>query len=208
MSIQHENIPEAHLHEPKGVSVAATKTVYHADGVGSGSWRKTLDTDMDYSDKTTNRFGWNDISDSLYTSGSPRAISSGARTQLTNNALKAQTDTSRLGVLWNSSTNLFLINDLNAFYTLRIAYKCTAAAVVGVPYIVLTELESANASTVIAGYTQIIKGGGAVNQVTHTLGFYNGSFINNQSLKIYLTPDTNVNIYDVGLVLQRTYVET
>lgn len=36
--IQHKNIPDAQLHEPKGVASASANTVYLADGLGSGSW--------------------------------------------------------------------------------------------------------------------------------------------------------------------------
>jgi len=45
MTIQHRLIPEAQLHEPKGISVAASKTVYTADGLGSGTWGD-VDTTM------------------------------------------------------------------------------------------------------------------------------------------------------------------
>jgi len=38
MSIAHKDIPEAGLHEPKGVSTAAAKTAYIATGTGTGSW--------------------------------------------------------------------------------------------------------------------------------------------------------------------------
>lgn len=208
MTIQHKDVPDAQRHEPKGASTAVTRTVYHSDGAGSGAWRKTTDLDMDYSDKTKNRFGWNDISDSLYTSGSPRAITSGTRTQLTNNALATQTDVSRLGALWVTASNQFLINDLNASYILRLNMKVTAAAAAGTPYIILLEIQSDNGPTVISGSTRMIKGGGYVNQVSDTQLFYNGSFINNQPLKLFITPDTNINIYDVGFVLQRVYAET
>jgi hypothetical protein len=38
MAIQHKNITEADLHEPKGVSTASVGKVYISDGAGSGSW--------------------------------------------------------------------------------------------------------------------------------------------------------------------------
>lgn len=38
MAIQHRDIPEAELHEPKGVSLAAEGTVYIATGQGTGIW--------------------------------------------------------------------------------------------------------------------------------------------------------------------------
>lgn len=40
MTIQHKNITEADLHEPKGVSLATADTLYVADGAGSGDWIK------------------------------------------------------------------------------------------------------------------------------------------------------------------------
>ena len=208
MTIQHKDVPDAQRHEPKGASTAVTRTVYHSDGAGSGSWRKATDLDTDFSDKTKNKFGWNDIADSLYTSGSPRAITSGTRTQLTNNASAAQTDTSRLGGIWVPASNHFLINDLNAAFLIRINMKVTAAAAAGTPYIILVESQSDNGPTVVSGSTHTIKGGGNINHVSYSQLLYNGSFINNQPLKIYVTPDTNVNIYDIGFVVQRLYVET
>ena len=39
MTIQHKNIAEADLHEPKGVSTAPANKVYVSNGSGSGSWQ-------------------------------------------------------------------------------------------------------------------------------------------------------------------------
>jgi len=38
MAVEHRNIPEDGLHEPKGISNAAVHRVYTADGAGSGNW--------------------------------------------------------------------------------------------------------------------------------------------------------------------------
>lgn len=38
MAIEHKDIPDANLHEPKGVSAATSGKVYVADGAGSGDW--------------------------------------------------------------------------------------------------------------------------------------------------------------------------
>lgn len=38
MAIDHLNIPEAGLHEPKGASTAPSNRAYIADGLGSGTW--------------------------------------------------------------------------------------------------------------------------------------------------------------------------
>lgn len=39
MSVQHKDIPNAQLHEPKGINSALADTLYVADGLGSGAWR-------------------------------------------------------------------------------------------------------------------------------------------------------------------------
>lgn len=46
MTIQHKNIAEADLHEPKGVSLATSNTVYVANGSGSGTWKKVGPTSL------------------------------------------------------------------------------------------------------------------------------------------------------------------
>tara|TARA_B100000929_G_C15511743_1_gene421127 strand:+ start:7384 stop:8058 length:675 start_codon:yes stop_codon:yes gene_type:complete len=40
MAIEHANIPESGLHEPKGASTASVDTTYISDGTGSGTWKK------------------------------------------------------------------------------------------------------------------------------------------------------------------------
>lgn len=39
--IQHENITDPNLHEPKGASTASDGSVYISDGAGSGDWEFT-----------------------------------------------------------------------------------------------------------------------------------------------------------------------
>lgn len=38
--VQHKSLPDSELHEPKGVSTAANRQVYVANGSGSGTWQK------------------------------------------------------------------------------------------------------------------------------------------------------------------------
>jgi len=38
MTVQHRLIPEAQLHEPKGISTAVINKVYKSNGAGSGTW--------------------------------------------------------------------------------------------------------------------------------------------------------------------------
>lgn len=47
MSIQHAAIPDAQLHEPKGVVSAAANKIYVANGTGSGTWKKIAPTQLE-----------------------------------------------------------------------------------------------------------------------------------------------------------------
>jgi len=42
MAIQHKDIPDADLHEPKGIITAPEGYVYIADGSASGSWKRDV----------------------------------------------------------------------------------------------------------------------------------------------------------------------
>lgn len=207
--VQHRNISDLESHEPKNISTATNGQLYVANGSASGTWKKLNEVDnLDFSVAAKNKFGWNDIADNTYTSGSPFAISSGVKTAVPNNALGTQTNTTRLGALWQTGTSKFVINDLNAFYILRVNFKATAAAAAGTPYTILVSMEGGSPAVEFASYNGFVKGGGYVNKCSISLPFYVGSYINNTDIKLYLTPDTNVNVYDVGFLLQRTYVES
>jgi microcystin-dependent protein len=41
--VEHNEIPDIQLHEPKGASTAAAQTFYVADGAGSGVWQSVTD---------------------------------------------------------------------------------------------------------------------------------------------------------------------
>lgn len=38
--MEHINIPEGQIHEPKGITLSASNRVYIANGAGSGSWQQ------------------------------------------------------------------------------------------------------------------------------------------------------------------------
>lgn len=56
MAIEHDAIPNADLHEPKGASSATSGQVYVADGAGSGAW-----TTKNYYDKVYLNLHYNDL---------------------------------------------------------------------------------------------------------------------------------------------------
>lgn len=45
--VEHSQLPDELLHEPKGASTAAAGTVYVADGAGSGAFAKLPTTSLD-----------------------------------------------------------------------------------------------------------------------------------------------------------------
>lgn len=208
MAIEHRLIPDAELHEPKGVVSASSGTTYHANGEGFGTWRFGKPDEVDYSNKSRNVFGWVDIADSQYTSASPRSIAASTRTKLTNNSSGSQTDTSRQNSLWNTSLNSFVISDPNATYLMRIGMKLKASAAAGTPYVVKLELESTNGGIIVLSHDYIIKGGSYENNVSFTDLVYIGPSINGYAMNAYLTSDTAITQYDLGFVIQRLYKES
>lgn len=207
MSIEHKNIPDAQLHEPKGAASATNGEVYVADGAGSGVWKKLSEDSLERTDSAHNMFGWIDVSDSLYTSASPRSITSGTRTQLTNNGLATQSNTERLGTLWDTTANTFTIDDLNAVYVIRTTFKLKAAAASGTPYTIKLEFETDNGPLVFLQHSHYVKGGDYENAVAFTDMFYVGPVINGTTITAYVTPDTAITLYDVGFLVQRLYTE-
>jgi hypothetical protein len=45
--MEHRNIPDGELHEPKGAANALSGTFYKSDGAGSGSWGKLSDSNVE-----------------------------------------------------------------------------------------------------------------------------------------------------------------
>lgn len=81
----HKAIPDAELHEPKGVAGATSGDVYEADGLGSGSWNvpathepKGVDTALIRQVYTADGLGSGDWSDTV--------ISTHGEMSITNNA--------------------------------------------------------------------------------------------------------------------------
>lgn len=95
-NIEHVNITDPNIHEPKGVSTATTNEVYVADGAGSGSW------------KTVYTQGFEDYADNA--SGA-QPLTSGSWVDLTNDGAGASSLTTyRLpgfSAIWDVSNNQF-----------------------------------------------------------------------------------------------------
>jgi len=206
MAIQHVNIADGNRHEPKGISTATASQVYLANGAQSGAWRKVNEGDLDFTNPSNNKFGWNYRVDTQYTGGAPLAISSGVKTVITNNGLGSLTNTTRpLGITYAADS--FTPTSLNAAYVLRVNAKVTAAATAGTPYVLKIALEGGASPLQFTAQDLFIKGGGYVNDISGTFLFFTGSLNTNQPIKIYFTPDTNINTYGFSWLIQRVYVE-
>lgn len=76
--VEHVDIPDGEIHEPKGITSATNGEVYVANGTSSGSWSKII------------TYGWEDYDNS----GAAQALTLGVKTDLTNDGLGVNTNTS------------------------------------------------------------------------------------------------------------------
>jgi hypothetical protein len=67
--IQHADLPDQYLHEPKGASTALIDTVYVADGNGSGSFKLVPISSLDYTPEDVADITITSIQDPLSVSG-------------------------------------------------------------------------------------------------------------------------------------------
>ena len=94
-NIQHANIPDADLHEPKGVVSAASGSTYVANGAGSGAWQKIYTQ------------GFEDYNHG----GGSQSLTAGVATKLLNDGAGAYTNTTyRLpgySAIWDTTNSQF-----------------------------------------------------------------------------------------------------
>lgn len=157
MAIEHKNIPEANLHEPKGVSVATAGRAYISNGAGSGSWKPIIDPTGVAANKIwvadglggvtardTTRMGWWDYNDAT-TAGTPIVLTAaGTPFNLTNDGAGGSTNkTYRLpevADIWNSGTNRFDFTGLKLGDTVEMRID-TVVTTTGVNHEVLTSIQ-------------------------------------------------------------------
>ncbi len=146
MAIEHVNIPEAELHEPKGVSVATSGKAYITDGAGSGNHETVISPTSLSGDirkvfvangasggswKLPTRMGWDAYND-VATTGTPIVLSSaGTFFKMTNDGLGVRTDSTfslpEVTKTWNAATNQFDFSELQIgdVITLRVDFDVT-----------------------------------------------------------------------------------
>lgn len=172
MPTLHSVLTGADLHETKGAATATSGQYLTANGDGTATF-KTI---------ATAQVGWYDYNDTA-TAGTPIALTAGVKSDLTNNTLGVNTNTS-FGIpgvanIWNAGTNRFDFSQLMIGDTLEtrvdLVYTTTSANTA-----ITLEFEFASgtgsAFTIIILPQTNFKTAGT-HQITHSRGFYIGSAV-------------------------------
>lgn len=201
-NIQHKDIPDAQLHEPKGVASANAGDIYVADGAGSGAWATAeavgsgaapagaiLVSDGSGGQDYVRYQGWGQWQDTDTTVGTPsQTLTAAARTQWTNDGgtLTIQKSPSDLTVpLWDTATNKHIPIADNDTYHIRITF--TAENYAGsTPYIEL-ELDIGGSVGVIYADTRALRKGGSAQTMSFTFPVFSGSTYLANGGTIYVT---------------------
>lgn len=206
MAIAHKDIPDAGLHEPKGVASAAAGTVYVANGSGSGSWTDPIPTDLQ-------RVGWANYHD-YATTITPQSISSGSWTKVTCDALGTLTDETYLptGVttLWDSTNDQFDFTDLPLGSTVDIRVDLDITTSGANQYVATRILYGeGDASEYSVGVSTIhYKTAG-----TYNLASYSGAYIGNtltmaNPAQVEIYSDASCTIEVKGIYIRATRVNS
>lgn len=191
--IQHVNITDPNIHEPKGVASADINTVYLADGTGSGEWVSTRTLQLSTL--------WEHHVDGQYTSTAPLSLVADTRTKLTNDGTGGSTLFSHLSTaLWDTSTNLIKPAARGDAYSLRLQFKVLPSVANG--YVGI-EVDS-NGEILVAEDKSYLRGAVPQSILASTDLFALTNFVDNGA-GIYLTSSIAADVYDITLLLVRTY---
>lgn len=214
MTVEHANIINAELHEPKDVSAATVDKVYVSDGAASGDWEKLKAAAMDSESEAVgatlhsdgaggvayrNTTGWAHYADNTYTIGSPLAFSSGVRKKLENDGVATGSDESRLTGIWDKVNDKFTPDAAGDAYILSVAFKCQAS---GTGNDVLVEFDIGGTPGIIDSSTfPLLKTGGATNDVIMSFPVFIGSTFITNGGTFYITASANTDVWDIKVVV-------
>ena len=175
------------------------------DGTGD-TLRNSFDKVNDNFDEVYSFTGWEQITDSTYTSGSPLVILSGVTGKiLTGTVTKIQTQLpTGVSTFWDASTDKLLgVNNGDAF-TLSLRFKAKMNVANGLTDI---DINIGGALNKIQNETIVFsKGSGVEQKFDVDLSYFTGTtFIANGGI-IEVTPlNGDISIYDIVLVIIRTH---
>lgn len=175
------------------------------DGTGD-TLRNSFDKVNDNFDEVYSFTGWEQITDSTYTSGSPLVILSGVTGKiLTGTVTKIQTQLpTGVTTFWDESTDKLLgVNDGDAF-TLSLRFKAKMNVANG-----LTDIDINIGGTLNKIQNETIvfsKGSGVEQKFDVDLSYFTGTtFISNGGIIEILPLNGDISIYDIVLVIFRTH---
>lgn len=157
-------------------------------------------------DEVYNFTGWEQITDTTYTSGSPLSISSGVTGKIQTGTITRITTQLPLGVteFWNGTTDKLVgVNDGDAF-TLSLRFKAKMNVANGITDV---GINIGGALNVISQETLLFaKGSGVEQRFDIDLSYFTGTtFISNGGAIEVKPINGDVEIYDIVLVIIRTH---
>jgi len=153
-----------------------------------------------------NYTGWQQVTDTTYTSGSPLAIASGVTGKILTGTVTEITTQLPTGVttFWNNTTDkLVAVNNGDAF-TLSLRFKAKMNVSTG---LVDVGINIGGALNVISEETLLFsKGSGVEQRFDIDLSYFTGTTFIANGGTIEVTPlNGNIEIYDIVLVIIRTH---
>ena len=175
------------------------------DGTGD-TLRNSFDKVNDNFDEAYNFTGWEQITDSTYTSGSPLVILSGVTGKiLTGTVTKIQTQLpTGVTTFWDASTDkLVAVNNGDAF-ALSLRFKAKMNVANGLTDVAINiggALNKISNETIVFS-----KGSGVEQKFDIDLSYFTGTtFIANGGIIEILPLNGDISIYDIVLVIFRTH---
>ena len=175
------------------------------DGTGD-TLRVSFDKVNDNFDEAYNFTGWEQVKDTVYTSGSPLIINTGVVGKILNNGgtiVNTQIP-SDVTTFWNTTTNKIKAFNNGDAYTLSLRFKASMNIANGIADIDINiggSLNQISSETILFS-----KGSGVVQNFDIDLSYFTGTTFIANGGTIEVTPvNGNISIYDIVLVFFRTH---
>lgn len=212
--IQHADLPNNLLHEPLHIlpaTIADSGKVITSSSTtnGESDYRKLTVADITGEGKTSWN-GWGQWADSVYTSGSPLAISPAARTRVTIDGLGSGSTTTYLPTgssdWWDTINNKLVGDNIGDSYIVRLAFKATTGTASSHATVEL-DIEGTQ-NTILQETIGYPKGSSVEHSYVLVWPIFTlNTFITNGG-KIYITPSSNgQEFYDFEIQVQKTHSE-
>lgn len=218
--LQHKNLPESQLHEPKGASTANSGDVYVANGSGSGAWGQAdtmgstgapagglLIADGSGGLDFLRYQGWAQYEDNRITNGAPsQTLSNGVRTLWLNNGSQLTIDKKPSDAtlpLWNTTTNKHQPIAAFDIYHLRMSFIAEGYAG-STPYMDV-ELDIGGSIGTIFSRGIALRKGGAAQSISLAFPVFSGTTYLANGGEVYLTYNGTgtCNVYKSSILIVR-----